>query len=624
MATTTTTKKQTNNNAGTGLIEMPARILAVHERIDVGAFLQDTTQADSQAIQNDGAPGGDRADDGTPGESDMKYINRLSRTGNLDPKTLYAFDTSISTERIDSCFTRMDITSLTNYARDAMLGKPVMNSHKTGGWNAPQLNLGRSFWGGLGNDPQIAGAKRTETSTFLRRGSTSNGEVNTDSIIADIDAGVISDVSIGFGFRPGTPERNFADRTWFRCSICGKDFLAFNPNMEEMCWHFAGEVEETDDGTNRKELCYADVLNAILNEYSLVYAGATPGAVVLKAQRAAESGMLTRSKMRHLENVYNVRLSNATQIYLPESVIERKQEVKQTQQAEAERKNEPMATKIDDTPKATAKGKRELEAARLEGAKEQIALTLKTIMDTRVLNDVEHTLVKRIMESAAAGDMVDATATLAQLTAGVPEDTDLSDVSLELTEPSDDSETSDDDKDSRGESDGAQEEEEPEPERGQEPTVGRGESSFDLTALQLTATERQQLTELRQANRELKKENQQLSYLAEVGKRYKDNLINATWEQAVRADLPGVTETNIKQMLRGLPVEHIESMHDQYKVMGDRRLSVVDNDGKPSGSGGRQTQALNPNTPQGLRAMELPAHTQPRVDVSLYSTSSRR
>ena len=209
---------------------------------------------------------------GQPTDDDMKLINRLSRSGNVDPATLYAFDAAPSTQRVDSYFTRMDITSLQNYARAAALGVPFMNSHRTGGWSSSaELPLGRSFWGGVESDPTVNTQQRFIASSYLLRNNRANGSVNTDDVIAGMEAGVISDVSIGFGYQPGTPQNNFEDRTWLRCSICGGDFLAADwwDDEPEACHHWPGE---TYDG----QLCYMDVISALLVEFSAVYAGSTP------------------------------------------------------------------------------------------------------------------------------------------------------------------------------------------------------------------------------------------------------------------------------------------------------------------------------------------------------------
>jgi hypothetical protein len=131
--------------------------------------------------------------DGIPSDADMALINKLSRSGNVDPKTLYVFDCIPSTQNIDSHYTRMDASSLVNYAAEANNGIPLLNSHRSGSsFKQAELPIGRSFSGQIENDPDMAGQQIFISNAYLLRNNTANGSVNTDDIIAAIEAGTIS------------------------------------------------------------------------------------------------------------------------------------------------------------------------------------------------------------------------------------------------------------------------------------------------------------------------------------------------------------------------------------------------------------------------------------------------
>lgn len=205
---------------------------------------------------------------------------------------------TVSTGVLDAYYTRMTRTSLKNYAADADWqnrgGIPFMNAHRTGGLFAgsAELPLGRSLQGRY-HDGRGGSEIRTTVDFYTVRGL-KLGEVSTDDFIRGLESGVIKDVSIGF--RAGSTI----------CSICGEDVL-----RSEKCPHWPGrtyEIETKVNGKTRKErvLCTADVEDAHLTEVSAVYRGATPGAVVSKLFRAADSGTLGHREARLLEQSYRL------------------------------------------------------------------------------------------------------------------------------------------------------------------------------------------------------------------------------------------------------------------------------------------------------------------------------
>lgn len=226
---------------------------------------------------------------GAPDENDLVLINRLARTP-LSADEVYTFPCVPSTDALDSYFTRMALSSLQNYARDAGIGVAVMNSHRTSPWTGMgvELPVGRSYYGELQNtgDSTQLFAK----AYMLRNYQPNSNTGNTDTLIRGMEAGMIFDLSIGF--KPG----------WYRCGICQRDLFSAD------CPHFPGRKYGTPDGGD--VTAFAWVEDAHMSEFSFVYDGATPGAGILKAQRAVEAGTLDRKAIVELEDVYQVRLAS--------------------------------------------------------------------------------------------------------------------------------------------------------------------------------------------------------------------------------------------------------------------------------------------------------------------------
>jgi hypothetical protein len=527
--------------------------------------------------------------DGTPTDDEMMLINKFSRRGNLDPALLYAFDCTPSTQEIDSYFTYMDTSSLINYATESKLGIPFMNSHRTGGRGmSAELPIGRSFTGMVENDPDKAGQQIFGSSAYMLRNNRANGSVNTDDLIAAMEAGINSDISIQFNFSPGTPEKNFEDRTWLRCSICGNDFLRSNPwdDGPDDCPHWPGEVYKSDGG-KRQDLCKLGVINGHLTEYSSVYAGATPGAIINKARLAVSEGFFNRSMVNHLEGVYQTRLMDYATFQVP--IIQVRKEKTEGGVTLTPGEIEVTETLVNtERTKDEMANKRELEDASKEGAKLALANLAKSVMGSRDFSEGELALFPEIETRLAAGELDQANLLLARF---------IGSQGQELEE---------------GEMDengnirlaGFVEDVAGESEEGKQDAA-----TTSIISLSLSANERQQFQVLKDENIVLKRENKRLAPLAETGERYRSVLIEQTIRQAVRAEMG--SESDTLDMLQHLPIEHIERIYSQYKQLGDNRLGQHDQDESGNliltGQGGRQTVASNPNQPNFGQALSVAA-----------------
>ncbi|HZC04422.1 MAG TPA: hypothetical protein VE338_02180 [Ktedonobacterales bacterium] len=216
---------------------------------------------------------------GAPTDDDLARINALARSP-LAADAVYVFPAEISNQSVDAYYTRMTPKSLQQFAQDATRGVAVCDSHQH-----YQLPIGRSFYGTVATvatdatdatDAATGGEMATQSLAYMLRGMRTPSGMLTDDIIRGIEGGVNADVSIGF----------IPDHYW--CSICGLDML-----NDWDCMHWPGNTYDVRDPKTGVEehdvLCIADV-DARLAEYSLVYDGATPNAMVLKAEAALDSG----------------------------------------------------------------------------------------------------------------------------------------------------------------------------------------------------------------------------------------------------------------------------------------------------------------------------------------------
>jgi hypothetical protein len=206
-----------------------------------------------------------------PTAAALKKINKNTQES-LGANDIHIFTAIPSTDALDSYFTRMTEGSLKNYAKDLKDGRALCDTH-----SRDQLPIGYSYNGEFNKELVL-----TEGNYYIQRDLNITG-VNTDHIIRAIVGGTVRDVSIGF-----CPE-------WYRCSVCKKDISDW-----QACEHIPGLKY---DG----EMCFAWVENARLSETSLVYDGATPGAIIKKAIRAARDHMISPAEMCRLENNLAVR-----------------------------------------------------------------------------------------------------------------------------------------------------------------------------------------------------------------------------------------------------------------------------------------------------------------------------
>lgn len=212
----------------------------------------------------------------------------------LEEHPPYFWRAEISNSQLDAYFTHMTDSTLRNYAADAAAGVAFLRGH-----NVRELPLGRSLTGTL----QSEGNVQRVTADFY----TLPGLPETNDLIHRMRAGIVSDVSVGFG--GGS----------FLCDICNRELFDWD------CRHIPGLTyeEKGPDGVIRQQLATFRVEDAHLYEVSGVYAGATPDAAILKATRMAEAGQLRPEQARVLEDRYRIQLPGGNRAYAGVSLPER-------------------------------------------------------------------------------------------------------------------------------------------------------------------------------------------------------------------------------------------------------------------------------------------------------------
>jgi hypothetical protein len=196
------------------------------------------------------------------------------------------FHGEISSTRWDAWDTSMHPSSLKNYATDAESGVAFLRNHDTG--RDPEgHSIGGRFIAGGGN-----GVARVESDFYLIPVPESR------DYIAKLRAGIVRDLSIGF-----------YGGTW-RCTLCQRDMAQwFGP---EGCPHILGMTYTPMDeaGTRKGEAqkARAVIEDARLAEFSGVYDGATPGAMISKARSMAADGALCGQERDLVQVRYRLEL----------------------------------------------------------------------------------------------------------------------------------------------------------------------------------------------------------------------------------------------------------------------------------------------------------------------------
>ena len=203
----------------------------------------------------------------------------------------------ISSDDLDTHFSRMSESTLQNFAEDAENGVTVLDSH-------------RHYTAGIG---RTAAGKYEEgkvySDFYLVRDvplGDSQSYSNTNGFITMLDDGALRDISVGF--YGGTEV----------CDICNE---AIWESLQ--CRHWPGsEYIIIDEETEEKTVvtCTTTIVDARLSEISLVYDGSNEDSEITeKANRLAEQGEINTKQKLHIENRFNVRFKQGIKFPDPDN-----------------------------------------------------------------------------------------------------------------------------------------------------------------------------------------------------------------------------------------------------------------------------------------------------------------
>ena len=206
-------------------------------------------------------------------------IRQVGTTDKDNPDRTY-YRAIISSNSLDSHHSRMDNSTLENFAREASTGVAVLDSH-----NHRSVGIGRSVSG------EYDAERGTVSSEFYILGGLDLNDQSfrtSDSFKTAIKDGMLNDVSVGFY---GHDER---------CNLCN------NSLWSENCRHWPGfDYEVEEDGIKKNVKASTTIINGHLSEFSLVYDGANEDAQIVEKARRMAPNLSTRER-QHIEDQYQV------------------------------------------------------------------------------------------------------------------------------------------------------------------------------------------------------------------------------------------------------------------------------------------------------------------------------
>lgn len=306
-----------------------------------------------------------------PSDDLQRIKSNLSPSSSYLGDDVFVWEAEISSDRLDAYFTHMCPSSLQNFVGDLKKGVSFQDSHARN-----RLGYGQSLNGEYLNVPtaRIIGTFYTVPGIKFN----ANSFQSTDDFIRAVQAGIVRDVSIGF--YGGV----------YICDLCLAPYLN--------CSHWAGMEYERDGD---RVVCTVAIENANLAEVSVVYDGATPGAVILKAQEHARAGMLPPQTLYDLQLRYRVELPT-TQTKRGIEVVNKPEEVNKPEtDAGAAAEIEQLKMEVDRlTPLANAgtayltKLQEELIAEGIRSQGENFPIEIYQILAQRLspeqINDLCH------------------------------------------------------------------------------------------------------------------------------------------------------------------------------------------------------------------------------------------
>jgi hypothetical protein len=226
----------------------------------------------------------------TPIEELILLLGDIELDEGIEP---FFWPAEISSDRLDTYFTHMSERTLRNYAADAQAGVSFLDSH-----DSYKLGFGQSLKGVVEINQ---GVTRVVADFYTVPGVRFGGQhsyQSTDDFIRAVKTRLARDVSVGFYGGNHI------------CDICGGNFFDTSE-----CPHFPGVEYPIGDQGNETKVCTITIDNARLSEVSAVYDGATPQAMILKAERMALAGKLTPKLAEVLQVKYRIELPEESRAF---------------------------------------------------------------------------------------------------------------------------------------------------------------------------------------------------------------------------------------------------------------------------------------------------------------------
>jgi len=216
---------------------------------------------------------------GTPTSAQLEKINKMAKRP-LTKEEIFVYSHKMAGDMIiPNRYMQLTKPLLNVFREDANKGVSFLLGHS---WTLfspkPALAYGKVFEGWVGKQGLVEGESVSfNGSAYIVRGQEKDG-IKTDSIISDIETGIIFDTSIGWGANT------------FICSICGNDIRDYGK-----CHHYPGKEYVIDEDTGETKLCYIMAKPpGYLMEDSAVFDGAYPSAGSALSAIVDEGGFESR------------------------------------------------------------------------------------------------------------------------------------------------------------------------------------------------------------------------------------------------------------------------------------------------------------------------------------------
>ncbi len=194
---------------------------------------------------------------GVPNEQQLALINRLSKR-NFEAKDVFVFGGKSAGDRIiEERYIQISKELLDTFVNNAKEGVSWLLNHSWSSWSEPVTIYGRTFDARLQPSSDKNETVELIIDKYIPRSDTIKNGRSANSVIEDIENGVLFDTSIGWGSNK------------YVCSICNSNYWD--------CSHWRGNTYE--DGDGKPQLCYIIAKNpGYLMEESGVFDGAYKGA----------------------------------------------------------------------------------------------------------------------------------------------------------------------------------------------------------------------------------------------------------------------------------------------------------------------------------------------------------